>query len=32
MSEELLRMTFQDVTYPDDLETDLEYVRQVPVR
>ena len=27
--EELLRMTFQDITYPDDLETDLEYVRQL---
>jgi PAS domain S-box-containing protein len=27
--ENLLRMTFQDITHPDDLETDLEYVRQV---
>jgi PAS domain S-box-containing protein len=29
--EELLRMTFQDITHPDDLETDLEYVRRVLV-
>jgi PAS domain S-box-containing protein len=27
--EELLRMTFQDITHPDDLETDLEYIHQV---
>ena len=27
--EELLRLTFQDITHPDDLETDLEHVRQV---
>ena len=27
--EELLQLTFQDITHPDDLETDLEYVRQV---
>ena len=27
--EELLRIAFQDITHPDDLETDLEYVRQV---
>ena len=27
--EELLRITFQDVTHPDDLEADLEFVRQV---
>jgi PAS domain S-box-containing protein len=27
--EELLRMTFQDITHPDDLGTDLEHVRQV---
>ena len=27
--EDLLRMTFQDITHPDDLETDLEYVSQV---
>ena len=27
--ENLLRMTFQDITHPDDLETDLEYVRQI---
>jgi formate hydrogenlyase transcriptional activator len=27
--EELLQMTFQDITHPDDLETDLEYLRQV---
>jgi PAS domain S-box-containing protein len=28
-SEELLTKTFQDITYPDDLQTDLEYVRQM---
>jgi PAS domain S-box-containing protein len=27
--EELLQLTFQDITYPDDLEIDIEYVRQV---
>ncbi len=27
--EELLRMTFQDITQPDDLETDMGYMRQV---
>ena len=27
--EDLLRMTFQDITHPDDLKIDLEYVRQV---
>jgi two-component system, NarL family, sensor kinase len=27
--EELLQLTFQDITYPDDLEIDMEYVRQV---
>lgn len=27
--EELLQKTFQDITHPDDLETDLAYVRQV---
>ncbi len=27
--EELLQMTFQDVTHPEDLEADLNYVRQV---
>ena len=27
--EELLELTFQDITYPDDLETDLGYMRQV---
>jgi PAS domain S-box-containing protein len=27
--EELLNLTFQDITHPDDLETDLDYVRQV---
>ncbi len=27
--EELLGLKFQDITHPDDLETDLEYVRQV---
>lgn len=26
---ELLGMTFQDITHPDDLETDLDHVRQV---
>jgi len=26
---ELLTLTFQDITYPDDLETDLEFVRQM---
>ncbi|MEK6663055.1 MAG: EAL domain-containing protein [Pseudomonadota bacterium] len=26
---ELLGKTFQDITYPDDLDTDLEYVRQM---
>ncbi|MDR3573454.1 MAG: PAS domain S-box protein [Anaerolineaceae bacterium] len=26
---ELLEMTFQDITHPDDLDADLEYVRQV---
>ena len=28
-SEELLHLTFQDLTYPDDLSTDLELVRQL---
>jgi PAS domain S-box-containing protein len=28
-SEELLAKTFQEITYPDDLETDLEYVRRM---
>ncbi|MBM4123460.1 MAG: PAS domain S-box protein [Nitrospira sp.] len=28
-AEELLVKTFQDITYPDDLERDLEYVRQM---
>ena len=28
-SEELLAKRFQDITYPDDLEADLEYVRQM---
>jgi diguanylate cyclase (GGDEF)-like protein/PAS domain S-box-containing protein len=28
-AEELLALTFQDITHPDDLETDLELVRQV---
>lgn len=28
-SDELLAKTFQDITYPDDLEADLEYVRQM---
>lgn len=27
--EELLELTFQDVTYPEDLETDLNYVNQL---
>jgi PAS domain S-box-containing protein len=27
--EELLRKTFQDITYPEDLGTDLEHVRQM---
>ena len=27
--EELLQKTFQDITYPDDLNTDLNYVRQI---
>ena len=27
--EELLRLTFQEITHPDDLETDLEFVRAV---
>ncbi len=27
--EEMLEFTFQDITYPDDLESDLEYVNQV---
>ncbi len=27
--EELLRLTFQDITHPDDLETDLVYVRRM---
>ncbi len=27
--EELFEQTFQDVTYPDDLETDLEYVQRL---
>lgn len=26
---ELLELSFQDITHPDDLETDLEYVRQL---
>lgn len=26
---ELLKLTFQDITHPDDLNADLEYVRQV---
>jgi PAS domain S-box-containing protein len=29
--EELLEQTFQDITYPDDLELDLEYVRSLLV-
>ncbi len=27
--EEILNLTFQDITHPDDLETDLNYVRQL---
>lgn len=27
--EELLQLTFQDITYPDDLDKDLNYVRQM---
>lgn len=27
--EELLQKTFQDITHPEDLDTDLEYVRQM---
>ncbi len=27
--DELLKMTFQDITHPDDLEADLKYMRQV---
>jgi PAS domain S-box-containing protein len=27
--DELMKLTFQDVTHPDDLETDLDYVRRV---
>lgn len=27
--EELMELTFQDITHPDDLETDLEYVRRL---
>jgi PAS domain S-box-containing protein len=27
--DELLQMTFQDITHPDDLETDVHYLRQV---
>lgn len=27
--QELLELSFQDITYPEDLETDLEYVRQL---
>jgi two-component system, cell cycle sensor histidine kinase and response regulator CckA len=27
--EELLNLTFQDITHPDDLDTDLEYIRQI---
>ncbi len=27
--EEMLTRTFQDITHPDDLDTDVEYVRQV---
>jgi diguanylate cyclase (GGDEF)-like protein/PAS domain S-box-containing protein len=30
--EELLARTFQDITHPDDLETDLGYVRQMLAR
>jgi PAS domain S-box-containing protein len=28
-NEELCALTFQDITHPDDLKTDLDYVRQV---
>ncbi|MGD1910985.1 MAG: PAS domain S-box protein, partial [Rivularia sp. (in: cyanobacteria)] len=28
-SEEIINLTFQDITHPDDLETDLKYVRQL---
>jgi PAS domain S-box-containing protein len=28
-SEELLQKTFQDITHPDDLDTDLKYVQQI---
>ncbi|MFH1659435.1 MAG: ATP-binding protein [Pseudomonadota bacterium] len=28
-SDELLARTFQDITYPDDLETDLDYLRRM---
>ncbi|TAN41600.1 MAG: PAS domain S-box protein [Nitrospirae bacterium] len=27
--DELIKLTFQDITFPADLETDLEYVRQM---
>ena len=27
--EELMNLSFQDITYPDDLETNLDYVRQM---
>ena len=27
--EELLQLTFQDITYPEDLDTDLEYMRRL---
>jgi len=27
--EEMLKLTFQDITHPDDLDIDLEYVRQM---
>jgi len=27
--EELIKLTFQDITYPDDLETDLHFVQQM---
>jgi PAS domain S-box-containing protein len=27
--EEMIKLTFQDITHPDDLDTDLDYVRQV---
>ena len=27
--EELLKITFQDISYPDDIEPDLNYVRQI---